>query len=137
MTHRTRVFLRFLFLILTLEPIWASTWFTRRDMLWGDSPWLEDLHGIGGAGLWSLYEILNQLTDTQVPSKMPPSTEPADNLPGEEGSGPGTPNGMEPLLEPVTLKKCSAVKGGAPDDQDDWSSADASWGMVEQDPITG
>lgn len=79
-------------------------------MLWDDSPWLEDLHGIGGAGLWSLYEILNQLTDTQVPSKMPPSTEPADNLPGEEGSGPGTPNGMEPLLEPVTLKNALLSK---------------------------
>lgn len=126
-----------MFLILTLEPIWASTWITRRDMLWDDSPWLEDLPGIGGAGLGSLYEILNQLTDTQVPPTTRPSTEPSDNSPDEESSQPATPSAEEPLLEPSVINKCSAIQGGSPGDQADWGSADASWDLVEQDAITG
>lgn len=133
-SDRTRIFLRFLFLILILEPIWASTWFTRRDMLWDDSPWLEDPVGVGGGGLG---EIWNQLTGTEAPPTIPPSTEPPENSPVEEGSQPATPNAMEPLLEPSGMKKCSAVKGEAPGDQADQGSADASLDRVEQDPITG
>lgn len=137
MAHRTRIFFRFLFLILILEPIVASTWFTRRDMLWDDSPWLEDLLGVGGAGLGASYEILNESTDTQEQPTVTQPTEPPESFPGEEGSEPATPNAVGPLLEPSGMKRCSGVEGGAAGDQADWGSADASWGLVEQDLITG
>lgn len=136
-TNMIQFFFRYLFLISILEPTWASTWFTRRDMLWDDSPWLEDPVGVGGTDPGALYEMWNQLTGTEAPPIIPPSTEPPENSPVEEGSQPATPNALEPMLEPSGTKKCSAVKGGAPGDEADEDSADASWGRVEQDPITG
>lgn len=101
-------------------------------MLWDDSPWLEDPVGVGGTGPGVLYEMWNQLTGTEAPPLIPPSTEPPENSPVEEGSQPATPDALEPMLEPSGTKKCS---GGAPGDEADEDSTDGD--RVEQDPITG
>lgn len=119
----SRTFFQLLFLILILESRIVSTWFTRRDMLWDDSSWLEDVIGVGVGGIGALYDILDKITDTEVqPTVQSPS------LPG---------NPLDPLSVPSSMKKCSAPRDRAPGDQSDEGEADAGWDLVKQDPVTG
>lgn len=122
-------FFHFLFLTLILEPRIASTWFTRRDMLWDDSSWLEDIIGVGVGGVGALYNILDKMTDNEVQPTVQSPSLPGNSLdpPDEQGQ----------LSVPSSMKKCSAPKDGAPGDQSDERVADAIWDLVKQDPITG
>lgn len=122
-------FFQFLFLILILEPRIASTWFTRRDMLWDDSSWLEDIIGVGVGGVGALYDILNKMTDTEV--------QPTVQSPGLPGDSLDPPDEQGPLSVPSSMNKCSAPKDGALGDQFDERVAYAIWDLVKQDPITG
>lgn len=128
--NRSRIFFQFLFLILILEPSVASTWFTRRDMLWDDSPWLEDVIGVETGAVGALYDILNKMTDNEVQPTIQ-SPDPPGYSPDQEGSQPGTPNEQGPLSLPSSMKKCSAPKDGNPDDRSNRELADASWDLVK------
>lgn len=119
----SRTFFQLLFLLLILESRIVSTWFTRSDMLWDDSSWLEDVIGVGVGGIGALYDILDKMTDTEVqPTVQSPSL-----------SG----NPLDPLSVPSSMKKCSAPRDGAPGGQFDEGVADAGWDLVKQDPVTG
>lgn len=132
----SRTLVQFLILILILEPRVASTWFTRRDMLWDDSPWLEHVIGVGMGGVGALYDILNKMTDTEVQPTMQSPGLPENSLDQEEPQ-PATPDGQGILSVPPSMKKCSTPKDGAPDDQSDGEVADAISDLVKQDPTTG
>lgn len=87
-------------------------------------------------GIGALYDILNKMRDTEV---QPPIESPG--LPGnsldQEGSQPATPDEQGPLSVPSDMKKCSDQKDGAPSDQSGGGVADARWGLVRQDSMTG
>lgn len=125
----SRTFFQLLSLILILELRVASTWFTRRDMLWDDSSWLEDVSGVGVGVFGSFYDILNKVTDTELQPTLQSPSLPGDSL--------ETPDEQGPLSVPPSMKRCSAPKNGAPGDQADERGADYLWDLVNQDPTTG
>lgn len=124
----SRTFFQFSFLLLILELRVASTWVTRRDMLWDESSWLDDFIGVGVGAAGSLYDLLNQLTDTEV--------QPTVQSPSLPGNSLETPNEQGRLLVPSSMKRCSASNDGTSGDRSD-EGADYLWDLVEQDPITG
>ncbi len=113
----SRTFLQLFFLILILEPSVAPTCFTRRDILWDDSPWLEDV-GIGMGGIGALYDILNKMRDTEV---QPPIKSPG--LPGnsldQEGSQPATPDEQRAIIGTIQHENMLRSKR--------WSSERSIW----------
>lgn len=87
-------------------------------------------------GIGALYDILNKMRDTEV---QPPIKSPGfpGNFLDQEGSQPTTPDEQGPLSVPSNMKKCSDQKDRAPSNQSGGGVADARWGLVRQDLMTG
>lgn len=139
MAHRISVLF---FLTLTSTPSIASpaSFIHRRDLLWDDPAWQDDILGAGAAGLGALQRLWSQWTVPNNDPTLPSTTQQTDSLQDENPPEPGTPNTPDPLMlplyQPSSTEQCATSFESASKKRDPAAMVNSLF-SVEQDPETG